>query len=83
MNLPAEIGHPAGGSNAGSILQKGEGFAMWFLHLHDILSHLSHLSDHWAEAAITCGAALLVGCAASCICSPCKEKDDLFYKHVS
>jgi hypothetical protein len=57
---------------------------MWFMHLHDILGHLSRLSSHWAEIAITCAAALLVGCAASCACSPsCKEKDDLFVHHVS
>jgi hypothetical protein len=56
---------------------------MWFLHLNVVLSHLSHLSPYWAEGAITCGAALLVGCAASCACSPCKEKDDLFHRNVS
>jgi len=57
--------------------------AVWFLHLQDILRHISHLNAHWAEALITGGAALLVGCAASCACSPCREKDDLFHKHVS
>jgi hypothetical protein len=56
---------------------------MWFLHLNVVLSHLSRLSPHWAEGAITFGAALLVGCAASCACSPCKEKDDLFHRNVS
>ena len=56
---------------------------MWFLHLHDVLWHFAHFNKHWAEAAITVGAALLVGCAASCACSPCKEKDDLFREHVS
>ncbi len=56
---------------------------MWFLHLHDVLMHLSRLSNHWAEIAITCGAAVLVGCAASCACSPCEEKDELFHRRVS
>ena len=57
---------------------------MWFLHLHDVLWHISHFGAHWAEAAITVGAALLVGCAVSCACSPsCKEKDDLFIHHTS
>lgn len=56
---------------------------MWFLHLHDILDHFSRMNAHWAEGIITLAAALLVGCAASCACSPCKEKDDLFHKHVS
>ena len=56
---------------------------MWFLHLQDVLWRFAHLNAHWAEAIVTCGAALLVGCAASCACSPCKEKDDLFHRHVS
>ena len=56
---------------------------MWFLHLQDILWHVAHLRAFWAEAAITAAAALLVGCAASCVCSPSEEKDELFHKHVS
>ncbi len=60
-----------------------EGKAMWFLHLHDVLWSFAHLSPDWAAITITCGAALLVGCAASCVCSPAPENDDLFHKHVS
>jgi hypothetical protein len=57
---------------------------MWFLHLHDVIMHFAHMSPYLAEGAITLGAALLVGCAACCACSPsCKEKDDLFHKRVS
>ncbi len=56
---------------------------MWFLHLHNLLWHFAHMGAHWAEALITCGAAVLAGCAASCACSPQKDKDDLFHKHVS
>ena len=56
---------------------------MWFMHLHEVLRHFARLNTHWAEALITIGAALLVGCAASCACSPQREKDDLFHKHVS
>ncbi len=56
---------------------------MWFLHVHDLLSHLSHLSPYLPAIAITVGAALLVGSAASCMCSPCEEKDDLFHREVS
>ena len=56
--------------------------SMWFLHLHDVLRHIAQMNTHWAEALITCGAALLVGCAASCACSPRQEKDELFHKHV-
>jgi hypothetical protein len=56
---------------------------MWFLHLQDVILHFARMSPYLAEGAITVGAALLVGCAASCACSPCEEKDDLFHKHVS
>lgn len=59
------------------------GSDMWFLHVHSVLGHITHLSPRWAEALITGGAALLVGCAASCACSPSREKDDLFHRHVS
>ncbi len=56
---------------------------MWFLHLHDVLWHCAHLNAYWAEATITLGAALLVGCVASCVSSPSRDNDDLFHKHVS
>ena len=56
---------------------------MWFLHLHDVLWHFAHFNAHWAEALVTCGAAVLVGCAASCACSPRKENDDLFHSNIS
>jgi hypothetical protein len=55
---------------------------MWFLHLHDVVNHLSRMSPRWPEIAITAGAVLLVGSAASCVCSPSEEKDDLF-RHES
>ncbi len=55
---------------------------MWFLHLHNVLQHFAHLGTDWGPVTITCGAALLIGCAASCILSPSPEKDDLFHKHV-
>ncbi len=56
---------------------------MWFLHLHDVLRHLSQMNPHVAEAVITCAAALLVGCAASCASSPGSEHDSIFHKHVA
>ncbi len=56
---------------------------MWFLHLQDVLRQFALMNPHWAEAAVTGGAALLVGCAASCACSPRQERDDLFGKRVS
>ncbi len=55
---------------------------MWFLHLHDVLLHVSHLSPHLPEAVITLGAVLLIGSAASCVCSPREEKDELFHREV-
>ena len=55
---------------------------MWFLHLHDVVMHFSRLSPHFPEVAITVGAILLVGSAASCVCSPCEEKDDLFHREI-
>ena len=56
---------------------------MWFLHLQDVLQHLAAINPHLAETIVICGAALLVGSAASCACSPGQEKDDLFHRHVS
>jgi hypothetical protein len=55
---------------------------MWFLHLHSVITHFSRLSPHLAEIVITVGAILLVGSAASCVCSPCEEKDELFHRRV-
>jgi hypothetical protein len=51
---------------------------MWFLRLHDVLNHLSRVSPRLPELAIMAGAVLLVGSAASCVCSPSEEKDELF-----
>ncbi len=55
---------------------------MWFLHLHDLITHFSSLSPHLSEIVITIAAVLLVGSAASCVCSPCEEKDELFHREV-
>ncbi len=56
---------------------------MWFLHLQDVLHRFSAMNPHLPEAVITCGAALLVGSAAACACSPKQEKDELFHRRVS
>ncbi len=56
---------------------------MWFLHLHDVVLHFARLDRSWAESLITLGAALLIGCVASCVSSPSQDNDDLFHKHVS
>jgi hypothetical protein len=55
---------------------------MWFLRMHDILQHLSHLSEYLPAILITLGVAMLIACAVGCVCSPCEEKDELFHKKV-
>ncbi len=48
-----------------------------------VISHLfSHLESYIPATVITLGAAVLIGCAVSGICSPCKEKDPIFHKQV-
>jgi hypothetical protein len=47
-------------------------FAHW---LHQAMAYLP-------AALVTIGAALLFGCGVSAICSPCREKDDIFHRHV-
>jgi small ligand-binding sensory domain FIST len=55
---------------------------MWFLKMHDLLSHLSQLSDFLPAILVTIGVAMLIGCAVGCVYAPCEEKDDLFHKEV-
>jgi small ligand-binding sensory domain FIST len=55
---------------------------MWFLKMHDLLGHLSQLSDLLPAILVTIGVAMLIGCAVGCVCTPCEEKDDLFHKEV-
>ena len=55
---------------------------MWFLKMHDLLKHFSQLSDFLPAILVTIGVALLIGCAVSCVSSPCEEKDNLFHKEV-
>lgn len=55
---------------------------MWFLKMHDLLSHLSRLSDFLPAMLITSGVAMLIGCAVGCVCTPNEESDDLFHKEV-
>ncbi len=47
------------------------------------ISHWFSMFEAYVPAiAITLAAAVLIGCAVSGICSPCKEKDQIFHKHV-
>ena len=55
---------------------------MWFLKMHDLLNHLSRLSDFLPAILVTIGVAMLIGCAVGCVCTPCEEKDDIFHKEV-
>jgi small ligand-binding sensory domain FIST len=55
---------------------------MWFAKMHDVLYHLSQLSDYLPAVLVTIGVAVLIGCAVGCVCSPCEEKDDLFHREV-
>ena len=44
-----------------------------------IVAHwLYGLESYLPAVIITVGAALLLGCGVSALCSPCREKDDLF-----
>jgi hypothetical protein len=57
---------------------------MWFMNLHDVAGHVfSLLRGYGLPILITAGAATLIGCALSCNCAPCKEKDSFFRREVS
>jgi hypothetical protein len=55
---------------------------MWITRVHDILFHLSNLSNYLPAILVTLGVAVLIGCAVGCVCEPCEEKDDLFHHEV-
>jgi hypothetical protein len=55
---------------------------MWITKMHEILLHLSNLSDYLPAILVTLGVAVLIGCAVGCVCEPCEEKDDLFHHEV-
>jgi hypothetical protein len=55
---------------------------MWSSNVHDIMLHLSTLSDYLPAILVTLGVAVLIGCAVGCVCEPCEEKDDLFHNEV-
>jgi hypothetical protein len=48
-----------------------------------IVAHwLSGLESYLPAILVTIGAALLLGCGVSALCSPCREKDDIFHRHA-
>lgn len=55
---------------------------MWFLHVHDMLSRLTHWEQFVPALLVTIGVGLLIGCSVGCVCSPCEEKDDLFHREA-
>ena len=64
-----------------AFLVSGVGF-MWFTKMHEVLVHISRLSDYLPAILVTIGVAVLIGCAVGCVCAPCEEKDDLFHPEV-
>ena len=47
------------------------------------ISHWFRFLETYVPAiAITAASAVLIGCAVSGACAPCKEKDQVFHKHV-
>jgi hypothetical protein len=49
-----------------------------------IVAHWLYQFESYLPAVIiTVGAGLLFGCGVSALCSPCREKDDIFHRHVS
>jgi hypothetical protein len=47
------------------------------------IAHWLFLFESYVPAiVITVGAALLLGSGVSALCSPCKEKDEIFHRHV-
>jgi predicted MFS family arabinose efflux permease len=55
---------------------------MWFTQMHDVLAHLSRVSDYIPAILVTIGVAVLIGCAVGCVCTPCEENDDIFHPEV-
>jgi hypothetical protein len=55
---------------------------MWLTKMHDILLHLSRLSNYLPAILVTIGVAVLIASAVGCVCTPCEEKDDLFHREV-
>ena len=48
-----------------------------------IIAHFfAHLEAYLPAILVTIGAALLFGCGVSAMCSPCREKDDIFHRHA-
>ena len=55
---------------------------MWIAKAHELLNHLSRVSDYLPAILVMLGVAVLILCAVGCVCEPCEEKDDLFHHEV-
>ena len=55
---------------------------MWITKMHEILLHLSRVSDYLPAILVTIGIVVLIGCAVGCVCEPREENDDLFHQEV-
>jgi hypothetical protein len=55
---------------------------MWFVRMHEILSHVSHVNDYLPAILVTAGVAVLIACAVGCVSAPCEEDDDIFRREV-
>lgn len=51
-------------------------------HLSIIAHLLAQLEAYLPAILVTVGAALLLACGVSALCAPCREKDDIFHRHV-
>jgi hypothetical protein len=55
---------------------------MWTPNLHSLSEWLFQHAALTLAIFATASAALLIGCALSAVCAPCKEKDRLFHRTV-
>jgi hypothetical protein len=55
---------------------------MWTPNLHSLSEWLFQHAALTLAIFATASAALLLGCAISAVCAPCKEKDRLFHRTV-
>lgn len=55
---------------------------MWTPNLHGLSEWFFQHAALTLAVFVTASAALLIGCAISAVCSPCKEKDRLFHRTV-
>lgn len=55
---------------------------MLSLHLQNFLQLLFEFELYGPAIVVTLGAALLFACGIGAVCSPCREKDEFFHRHV-